>query len=122
MAADDPQKAVALQLRKLAADPDNQTFIAKQEQCMKGLVSFLDCKNSDVVIISLQALNFLSSHPLNLEPLSSYPGLLIKLTNLTERDNSNIKRFALETLSNLEGYINGTHEKKDREGATFKPK
>jgi hypothetical protein len=29
------QKTVALQLRKLAADPDNQTYIVKEKGCMK---------------------------------------------------------------------------------------
>jgi len=101
------QKAVALQLRKLASDPDNQTYIVREKGCMKGLLSFLDSPNPEVVMLSLQALQFLASHPSNPELLSKEPGLVAKLVNFVDSENETIKTTASSTLDYLHSAVNG---------------
>lgn len=97
------QLAVAQQLRTLASDPDNQTFIVNEKECMNGLLQFLDSADNEVVIVSLQALQFLSTSPSNQATLAAYPGLLIKLTNLTDSEDRSARKVALDTLDNLQG-------------------
>jgi hypothetical protein len=100
-------KTVAIRLRKLASDPDNQTYIVKEKGCMSGLQKFLDHKDESVLLIALQALQFLSSHPLNKEPLSKIPGLLAKLVNIADHDNVKVQQIANHILENLESVVNG---------------
>lgn len=101
-------KSVALQLRKLASDPDNQVYIVNEKGCMKGLMGFLDNRDPEVICISLQALQFLSSHPLNKEPLSKVEGLLPKLVNLKDFDEENIKKQSHAILDNLQEFVNSS--------------
>lgn len=96
------QLAVAQQLRTLASDPDNQSFIVNEKECMNGLLSFLDSADSEVVIVSLQALQFLSTDPSNQETLAAFPGLLLKLSQLTDCDDPLQEKIASSTLDNLQ--------------------
>lgn len=116
------QKTVALQLRTLASDPDNQTYIVREKGCMKGLMGFLDSPNDEVKIISLQALKFLSSHPSNKELLAKDTTLLGKLINFSDDDNEHINTISNDILENLEDYINGSSTKKAAPQAEAVPK
>jgi len=111
---------IAVQLRTLASDPTSQKFMCSDPACISGLMTFLDSKDDEVLTISLQALHFLSSHPANREALSKQPGLLVKLVNMTERDNKVIKQVASQCLENLQSYVNGLQEQKEK--GLFSPK
>lgn len=91
-------KSVAIQLRTLASDPENQQYIVREGGCMKGLMGFLRSGSEEVLIISLQALEFLSSHPNNKELLSKEPGLLTKLAELTKDDNPLVAKISSTVL------------------------
>jgi len=114
------QLQIAQQLRKLASDVDSQTFICQEKECMKGLLNFLDSSDDEVLVVSLQALQFLSTHPANQPILSEQPGLLLKLATLSDREDEHVKKIALTVLENLEGYING--DAKKAEVKQFKPR
>jgi hypothetical protein len=114
------QKAVALQLRTLAADPENQAYIVNERSCMKGLMSFMDSTDSAVLLISLQALNFLSSHPKNQEQLSKEPGLLSKLAQHSDHENADVAKLSGTILEHLTRVVNRVPEEKER--PTYRPK
>jgi len=114
-------RTVAIQLRTLASDPASQKFMCSDQGCINGLMTFLDSKDEEILTISLQTLHFLSSHPANREALSKQPGLLVKLVNFTEKDNKIVKQVASQCLENLQSYVNGLQEKKEKD-VPFSPK
>jgi hypothetical protein len=110
------QKTIAISLRSLCSNPDSQSMILKEASCMNGLLALI---NSDLdieaLIISLQALLFLSQHPSNRAILTQQPGLLLRLVKLTETSeeyNANstltnqVKLVAQQVIDNLQSYIN----------------
>lgn len=102
------QKTIALQLRTLAADPDSQQLIIKESSCLSGLVALLNADNEeDVLILSLQALQFLAGPSSNHAALVNQSGLVLALTLLTDKPSIAIKNLAQSVLNSLEGYING---------------
>jgi hypothetical protein len=70
-------------------------------------MGFLDSPQQEVVIISLQALEFLSTHPNNKEPLCKEPGLLVKLIGMQDHQNELIARMSKSVIENLQSCING---------------
>ena len=105
------QKTIALQLRTLAADPDSQSLILKEASCLSGLVALLNADNEeDVLILSLQALQFLAGPPAHHPTLVNQAGLVLALTLLTDKPSIAIKTLAQNVLNSLEGYINGTSQ------------
>lgn len=46
--------AVVTQLRDLASEPQNREAIVQDQGCLPGLVLFLDHKDSNVVLATLQ--------------------------------------------------------------------
>jgi hypothetical protein len=104
------QKTIALQLRTLAADPDSQSLLLKESSCLTGLVALLNADNEeDVLILSLQALQFLATPPSHHAVLVNQSGLVLALTLLTDKPSITIKTLAQNVINNLENYINGAN-------------
>ena len=104
------QKAIALQLRKLASDPSSQTFICQEAACMSGLLSLLQSSSAshdvETLLISLQALLFLASHPSNKEPLTRQPSLILRLTALMDFEEAQVQSLVQQILTQLQGVVN----------------
>lgn len=97
----DPEP-VALKLRALASDPDNQSYLAREKGCMSGLISFLASPlEHRVALVAAQAVHFLSTNPSNKEVLSSNKRLRVRLKRLTYSLNPNLAHFANATLGIL---------------------
>ena len=103
------QKAIALQLRKLASDPASQQFICQEPTCMQGLISLLSTSTAaepDTLTIALQALAFLASHPKNRDSLTQQPGLIVRLVAIREDGNATMKDIVSAILGHLQSTIN----------------
>ena len=101
------QRAIAVQLRKLASDPVSQTFICAESGCMSGLMALLQAPaDVEVLTISMQALLFLAQHPKNKEPLTRQPALLLRLTALAEHDDAHVRSLVARTLEQLQATVN----------------
>ncbi|PXF46534.1 Armadillo repeat-containing protein 1 [Gracilariopsis chorda] len=75
-------RTVAVQLRALSADPDNQPIIAREDGCLRALISFVHAQHIPVATIAVAAIRNLSSHPDNRDLLRSEHDLLDALKNL----------------------------------------
>lgn len=116
-------RSVALQLRTLASEPENQTYMVQNPECIKGLVGLLDSSDDGVLLSTLQSFQFLSSHPLNKASLTIQPGLMGKLAGFIDHENKEIDKFASAILDNLTSVINGAAEKQELKKVDyFKPK
>lgn len=101
------QLSIAVQLRKLASDPASQTFICQEQTCLSGLLSLLNAPDStETLIVSLQALLFLSSHPSCKDVLARQPGLVVRLTRLTEHDDAQVSKLVSQVLGELQATVN----------------
>ena len=93
---------------------------------MKGLLGFLESADPEVVLISLQALQFLSGHPMNKEGLAKYPGLLGTLALLSDHDHEKVAEVSSSVMSNLADFVNGSSgaaaRREERKEPAFKPK
>mmetsp|Transcript_1745 Transcript_1745/g.5291 ORF Transcript_1745/g.5291 Transcript_1745/m.5291 type:complete len:305 (-) Transcript_1745:2078-2992(-) len=96
-------KTVAVQLRALAADRDNQPIIARDEGCMSALASFVQSDDSSVCSVAVQALLHLSSHGDNKEIIRNDFGVWDNLTALVEKQDVDIglRREAVKILKNV---------------------
>ena len=103
------QKAIALQLRKLASDPASQQFICQEPTCMQGLITLLSTSpttDPDTLIIALQALAFLASHPSNRAPLTQQSGLIVRLVAVREEGNAVMRDIVVIILDHLQSTVN----------------
>lgn len=91
-----------MKLRQLAAEPDNQLYIAREHGCISGVIAFLS-PGSDirVMLLAAQTVLFLSSHPSNRQLLLSMKPLIDNLTQLCTHPNKNLAHFASASLVNL---------------------
>mmetsp|Transcript_11296 Transcript_11296/g.20881 ORF Transcript_11296/g.20881 Transcript_11296/m.20881 type:complete len:312 (-) Transcript_11296:188-1123(-) len=96
-------RAIAKQLLALAKDPDNQPFIVQEQGCLAGLVQYTQHDDIDVVLIATRALQFLSSHPENKEPMSEFPELISSLTLTLPRsaEHPKVLEFCKNVFQNL---------------------
>lgn len=81
-------RTVAVQLRSLSSDTDNQPIIAREEGCMRALASFVVGEDIDVATIAIAALKNLSSHPDNYEVLRMEEAMLDGLKDLLLADEA----------------------------------
>lgn len=81
-------RTVAVQLRSLSSDADNQPIIAREEGCMRALASFVAGDDIDVATIAVAALKNLASHADNFEVLRSEEALLEGLKDLFVADDA----------------------------------
>eukprot|EP00474_Spongospora_subterranea_P008761 CRZ09219.1 hypothetical protein [Spongospora subterranea] len=95
-------EAIALKLRQLATEPDNQLYIAREQGCIGGLINFLSAGNDlSVMLLAAQTVLFLSSHPSNRTLLLSMKQLVSNLTELCTHSNQNLAHFCSASLVNL---------------------
>jgi len=95
---------VAVQLRSLSADTENQPIIAREEGCMAALVGFIEGNDPEIVKIAVEAILDLTSHPDNAEVLKSERGLVPALKALvTDFDRTDVatRQSAHACLVNL---------------------
>eukprot|EP00871_Galdieria_phlegrea_P003348 jgi/Galph1/4013/GphlegSOOS_G2658.1 len=95
---------VAVQLRSLSADPENQPIIAREEGCMAALVGFIEGTDPDIVRIAVDAVLDLTSHPENAEVLKQEKGLVPALRALVtdfDRADFSTRQSAHACLVNL---------------------
>ena len=83
---------------------------------MTGLLALLSPPSDadvEVLLISLQALLFLTANPANREPLTLQSSMLLRLTALAEHDDSRVRAMVQQTLDHLQAVVNrdkrGTH-------------
>lgn len=75
-------RTVAVQLRSLSADEDNQPIIAREEGCMSALSGFVVGDDIEVAAIAVAALKNLASHPDNYKILRLEDALIDGLKDL----------------------------------------
>lgn len=117
MALGDPAslRTVVMQLRSLSADPDSQPIIARDEGCLRALVSFVRSEDAEVARIAVGALKNLSSHPGNYELLRSEDDLLNSLCDFVKSDAvREDRREAFDVMQELtDGDDDGEMDKLD---------
>lgn len=96
-------RTVAVQLRSLSADTDNQPIIAREEGCMSALANFVAGDDMNVATIAVAALKNLASHPDNFEVLRSEENLLEGLKDLlvTEDASRDLRQDIFDILEEL---------------------
>jgi len=77
--------AVVTQLRDLASEPQNREAIVQDQGCLPGLVLFLDHKDPNVLIATLQALRYLAEWTVNIETMKNELGMMVSLETLIEK-------------------------------------
>lgn len=78
-------------------------MLVKDAGCLAGLVQLLNADNEeDVLILSLQALQFIAAPPAHHATLVNQPGLVLALTLLTDKPSITVKNLAQSVLSSLE--------------------
>mmetsp|Transcript_3315 Transcript_3315/g.15672 ORF Transcript_3315/g.15672 Transcript_3315/m.15672 type:complete len:206 (+) Transcript_3315:242-859(+) len=106
-------KTVAVQLRSLAADKDNQPIIARDEGCMSALSTFIASEDVNVCQIAVGAVILLASHADNREILRNDFSIWDNLHDLvadTDKEDS-VRRDALGIMRK----VLGDHERDDME-------
>lgn len=96
-------RTVAVQLRQLSADSDNQPIIAREEGCMRALSNFIIGDDMAVAGIAVAALKNLASHPDNYSVLRSEDALLDGLRDLivAEGADRDLRKDVFEILEEL---------------------
>jgi hypothetical protein len=104
-------RTVAVQLRSLSADEENQPIIAREDGCLRALISFVNGDDMDIVTIAVAAVKNLASHPDNFGLLRGETELIEGLKELLISDESDrdLKRDIFDILEEL------TDEKNDDE-------
>ncbi|XP_070843608.1 armadillo repeat containing 1, like [Chaetodon trifascialis] len=75
--------SVVSQLRDLASEPQNREVIVQDQGCLPGLVLFLDHKNPEVILATLQTLRYLAELSPNIPTMKNELGMMVSLENLT---------------------------------------
>jgi len=95
------ERDIALQLRALAADPENRPYIVKQG-CLPGLVMFLSSADAEIVQIALEALQFMSLYKGHKSVMAKEEGLAPALRKLMLSTNAKVKATALTVYTNIQ--------------------
>jgi hypothetical protein len=100
-------RTVAVQLRALSADEDNQPIIAREDGCLRALISFVTGDDGAVAAIAVAALKNLAAHPDNYALFRAEDELLDGLKDLlvdpeTEMDTRRDIFDILEELTDEE--------------------
>lgn len=77
--------AVVTQLRDLASEPQNRETIVQDQGCLPGLVLFLDHKDPNVLLATLQTLRYLAELPQNISTMKNELGMMVSLESLMEK-------------------------------------
>lgn len=101
-------RTVAVQLRTLSADEDNQPIIAREEGCMHALCGFIVGEDVEVASIAVAAIKNLASHPDNFDVLRSEEGLLDGLKDLILADEADrsLREDIFHVIEELTNEIN----------------
>lgn len=96
-------RTVAVQLRSLSADEENQPIIAREDGCLRALISFIVGEDADVAAIAVAALKNLSSHPDNYELMRGEEELIEGLKDLLfdEETTKDVRREIFDILEEL---------------------
>eukprot|EP00737_Agarophyton_chilense_P002486 gb/GEZJ01002839.1/.p2 GENE.gb/GEZJ01002839.1/~~gb/GEZJ01002839.1/.p2 ORF type:complete len:300 (-),score=64.29 gb/GEZJ01002839.1/:266-1165(-) len=96
-------RTVAVQLRALSADPDNQPIIAREDGCLRALISFVDIQHPPIASIAVAAVANLASHPDNFHLLRSEHPLLHALRTLLLADaaDRDLRQSTFDVLEQL---------------------
>ena len=98
----DQLQPIADQLLTLSSDKDSQPIIARDDGCLRALISFI---TTPVALTALSALSNLASHPDNYSLLRSEDDLMQSLRSLLLQDTAStsvdIKRAAYALLEEL---------------------
>lgn len=81
-------RTVAVQLRALSSDEENQPIIARDEGCMRALCGFIVGEDIAVAAIAVAAIKNLASHPNNYHLLRSEEELVEGLKDLLLADDA----------------------------------
>lgn len=96
-------RTVAVQLRSLSADSENQPIIAREEGCLRALISFVSGDDMAVAAIAVAALGNLASHAENFDLLRTEDDLLDSLKALLVRDEADreLRREVFDIIEEL---------------------
>lgn len=96
-------RTVAVQLRTLSADAENQPIIAREDGCLGALVSFISGDDMDVATIAVEALANLASHAENFDLMRCEAGLMPSLKSLLVREEADkdLRRAAFDIVEEL---------------------
>ncbi|XP_041950307.1 armadillo repeat containing 1, like [Alosa pseudoharengus] len=100
--------AVVTQLRDLASEPQNREAIVQDQGCLPGLVLFLDHKDSNVLLATLQTLRYLAELTQNISTMKNELGMMVSLENLMEKEGltDDITVLAKDVYDVLTGPVN----------------
>uniref|UniRef100_A0A4W6EED4 Armadillo repeat-containing protein 1 n=1 Tax=Lates calcarifer TaxID=8187 RepID=A0A4W6EED4_LATCA len=87
--------SVVSQLRDLASEPQNREVIVQDQGCLPGLVLFLDHRDSEVLLATLQTLRYLAELPPNIPTMKNELGMMVSLENLMGREGLSVDITAL---------------------------
>ncbi|KAM7368006.1 hypothetical protein PAMP_014262 [Pampus punctatissimus] len=87
--------SVVSQLRDLASEPQNREVIVQDQGCLPGLVLFLDHKDPEVLLATLQTLRYLAELPPNIPTMKNELGMMVSLENLMTREGVSVDITAL---------------------------
>ncbi|KAK2856322.1 hypothetical protein Q5P01_005057 [Channa striata] len=116
--------SVVSQLRDLASEPQNRETIVQDQGCLPGLVLFLDHKDPDVLIATLQTLRYLAELSPNIPTMKNELGMMVSLENLKARQDLSVDITALaqevyDILSALGKPLPHTGERERRKKSQF---
>ncbi|XP_029352627.1 armadillo repeat containing 1, like [Echeneis naucrates] len=87
--------SVVSQLRDLASEPQNRDVIVQDQGCLPGLVLFLDHRDPEVLLATLQTLRYLADLPPNIPTMKNELGMMVSLENLIVRHGLSVDITAL---------------------------
>ncbi|XP_026196891.1 armadillo repeat containing 1, like [Anabas testudineus] len=87
--------SVVCQLRDLASEPQNREVIVQDQGCLPGLVLFLDHKDPEVLLATLQTLRYLAELSPNIPNMKNELGMMVSLENLMAREGLSVDITAL---------------------------
>jgi hypothetical protein len=104
-------RTVAVQLRSLSTDEENQPIIAREDGCLRALISFVNGDDLAIATIAVAAVKNLASHADNFELLRGEEELIEGLKELLVSDEADrdLRRDIFDILEEL------TNEKNDDE-------
>nr|XP_020449128.1 armadillo repeat-containing protein 1-like [Monopterus albus] len=115
--------SVVSQLRDLASEPQNREVIVQDQGCLPGLVLFLDHKDPDVLLATLQTLRYLAEMSPNIPIMKNELGMMVSLENLMGREGpSDITALAQEVYGILSAPaypVPHTYERERRRKSQF---
>ncbi|KAK2890241.1 armadillo repeat containing 1, like [Channa argus] len=116
--------SVVSQLRDLASEPQNREAIVQDQGCLPGLVLFLDHKDPEVLLATLQTLRYLAELSPNIPTMKNELGMMVSLENLMTRHDLSVDITALaqevyDILSALANPLPRTVERERKKKSQF---